>query len=166
MAVTTITIRQLLQRIADGEIRIPAFQREFVWEPDRVQFLMDSIFKSYPIGTVLFWRTKEKLSYDRDLGPFTLPEPKKEYPIDYVLDGQQRLTSIFSTFQTDLKQNPETKVKWTDICFDLNASADAQDSQFVALDREEVREQHVPMRVLFDVAEFGKLTRTITDEEK
>ena len=98
MAVATITIRQLLQRITDGEIRIPAFQREFVWEPDRVQFLMDSIFKGYPIGTVLFWRTKEKLSYDRDLGPFTLPEPKKEYPIDYVLDGQQRLTSIFSTF--------------------------------------------------------------------
>ena len=45
MAVATITIRQLLQRITDGEIRIPAFQREFVWEPDRIQFLMDSIFK-------------------------------------------------------------------------------------------------------------------------
>ena len=78
MAVTTVTIRQLLQRIADGEIRIPAFQREFVWEPDRVQFLMDSIFKGYPIRTVLFWRTKEKLSFDRDLGPFTLLNlPKK-----------------------------------------------------------------------------------------
>ena len=166
MAVTTITIRQLLQRIADGEVRIPAFQREFVWEPDRVQFLMDSIFKGYPIGTVLFWRTKEKLSYDRDLGPFTLPEPKKEYPIDYVLDGQQRLTSIFSTFQTDLKQNPETKVKWTDIYFDLSASADAQNSQFVALEKEEVTERHIPLRVLFDVTEFGKLTRTITDEVK
>jgi uncharacterized protein with ParB-like and HNH nuclease domain len=43
MGVVTLTIRQLLQRINDGEIRIPAFQREFVWEPDRVQFLMDSI---------------------------------------------------------------------------------------------------------------------------
>ncbi len=50
MAVATITIRQLLQRITDGEIRIPTFQRDFVWEPDRVQFLMDSIFKGYPIG--------------------------------------------------------------------------------------------------------------------
>ena len=163
MAIGTITIRQLLQRIADGEIRIPAFQREFVWEPDRVQFLMDSIYKGYPIGTVLFWRTKEKLSYDRDLGPFTLPEPKKEYPIDYVLDGQQRLTSIFSTFQTDLKQNPNTKVNWTDIYFDLEASPNAQDSQFVALDSTEVKKQHIPLRVLFDVAEFGKLTRSITD---
>lgn len=164
MAIATVTIRQLLQRIADGEIRIPAFQREFVWEPDRVQFLMDSIFKGYPIGTVLFWRTKEKLSYDRDLGPFTLPEPKKEYPIDYVLDGQQRLTSIFSTFQTDLKKNPNTTVNWTDIYFDLDASPSAQDSQFVALTSTELKTQHVPLRVLFDVTEFGKLTRTITDQ--
>lgn len=163
MAVATITIRQLLQRITDGEIRIPAFQREFVWEPDRVQFLMDSIFKGYPIGTVLFWRTKEKLSYDRDLGPFTLPEPKKEYPIDYVLDGQQRLTSIYSTFQTELTKNPNTDVKWVDIYFDLSAAANAQDSQFVALEPGDVKSHHVPLRVLFDVSEFGKFTRTITD---
>ena len=85
MAVTTQTIRQLMQRIVDGEVRIPAFQREYVWEPDRVQFLMDSIYKNYPIGTVLFWRTKEKLLFDRDLGPYKLPDPKKDYPIDYVL---------------------------------------------------------------------------------
>lgn len=164
MAVATITIRQLLQRITDGEIRIPAFQRDFVWEPDRVQFLMDSMFKGYPIGTVLFWRTKEKLSYDRDLGPFTLPDPKKQYPIDYVLDGQQRLTSIYSTFQNELKQNPETTVKWVDIYFDLNATASAQDSQFVALEPGDVEAHHVPLRILFDVAEFGKFTRTIKDE--
>ena len=42
MGVNTITIRQLLQRITDGEVRVPAFQRDFVWEPDRVQFLMDA----------------------------------------------------------------------------------------------------------------------------
>lgn len=164
MAVATITIRQLLQRITEGEIRIPAFQRDFVWEPDRVQFLMDSIFKGYPIGTVLFWRTKEKLAYDRDLGPFTLPDPKKQYPIDYVLDGQQRLTSIYSTFQTELKQSPETKVKWVDIYFDLSAAASVQDSQFVALERADVKPHHVPLRILFDVAEFGRFTRTVTDD--
>lgn len=164
MAIATITIRQLLQRITDGEIRIPAFQRDFIWEPDRVQFLMDSIFKGYPIGTVLFWRTKEKLSYDRDLGPFTLPDPKKQYPIDYVLDGQQRLTSIFSTFQTELTQNPETHVKWVDIYFDLSATASAQDSQFVALELADVKSNHVPLRILFDVTEFGRFTRTLKDE--
>lgn len=163
MPITQITIRQLLQRITDGEIRIPAFQRDFVWEPDRVQFLMDSIFKGYPIGTVLFWRTKEKLSYDRDLGPFTLPEPKKEYPIDYVLDGQQRITSIFATFQTELKKNLDSK--WIDIYFDLNSDSNAQDSQFVALEPSDVKAHHIPLRILFDVGEFGKFTRSIQDSK-
>ena len=68
MTVASIPIRQLLTRVAEGEVRIPAFQREFVWEPDRVQFLMDSIYKGFPIGTLLFWRTREKLQSDRDLG--------------------------------------------------------------------------------------------------
>lgn len=163
MAVTTLPIRKLLQRIAEGEIRIPAFQREFVWEPDRVQFLMDSIYKGYPIGTVLFWRTKEKLLYDRDLGPYTLPEPKVQYPIDYVLDGQQHLTSIFSVFQTEIEPNPSTTVKWIDIYFDLNAKPNAQDSQFVALERPDVKAHHVPLRVLFDVHAYGKFVRTFDD---
>jgi predicted alpha/beta superfamily hydrolase len=42
----------------------------------------------------MFWRTKEQLKFDRDLGPFKLPPPKEDYPVDYVLDGQQRVTSI------------------------------------------------------------------------
>lgn len=124
---------------------------------------MDSIYKGYPIGTVLFWRTKEQLLHDRDLGPFTLPDPKAQYPIDYVLDGQQRLTSIFATFQTELKKNPESKVKWADIYFDLEAKPDAQDSQFVALEDAEVRDHHVPLRYLFDVSEWATYTRKVTD---
>jgi hypothetical protein len=113
-------------------------------------FLWTAFTKVIPSALFFFGeQTKEKLSYDRDLGPFTLPEPKKEYPIDYVLDGQQRLTSIFSTFQTDLKQNPNTKVNWTDIYFDLEASPNAQDSQFVALDSTEVKEATYPSASAF-----------------
>lgn len=165
MAIGTSTIRQILQRIAEGEIRIPAFQREFVWEPDRVQFLMDSIYKQYPIGTVLFWRTRERLEFDRDLGPYKLPQPKEQYPIDYVLDGQQRLTSIFSVFQTDLAKNSESKINWVDIYFDLSANEDAQDSQFLALVESDVQSFHVPLKILFDVTEYGKFTRGITDTD-
>src|SRR3954469_3391758 len=99
----TITIREILDQILRGQIRIPAFQRGFVWEPDRVAYLMDSIYKVYPFGSLLFWRTREKLKFERDLGPFVLPEPKADYPVDYVLDGQQRVTSIFGVFQSELE---------------------------------------------------------------
>ena len=57
----TITIREILDQILRGQIRIPAFQRGFVWEPDRVAYLMDSIYKRYPFGSLLFWRTREQL---------------------------------------------------------------------------------------------------------
>ena len=166
MTVTSIPIRQLLTRVAEGEIRIPAFQREFVWEPDRVQFLMDRIYKGFPIGTLLFWRTREKLQSDRDLGPYELPQPKDQYPIDYVLDGQQRLTSIFAVFQTELVQAESPKVEWVDIYFDMHAKEDAQDSQFLALEPEMVDEnRHFPLKVLFDVTAYGARMRKLNDTD-
>lgn len=166
MTVTSIPIRQLLQRVSEGEVRIPAFQREFVWEPDRVQFLMDSIYKRFPIGTLLFWRTREKLQSDRDLGPYVLPEPKDQYPIDYVLDGQQRLTSIFGVFQTDLKPSDHPKIDWMDIYFDMKSKEDAQDSQFLALTPDQVDDtRHFPLKALFDVTAYGALVRKLGDAE-
>lgn len=91
----SLSIRKIIDKISSGEIRIPSFQRGFVWEPDAVAFFMDSLYKGYPIGAILLWRTREKLVNERNLGRFILPDPVKDYPIDYVLDGQQRLTSIF-----------------------------------------------------------------------
>ena len=105
------SIRQLLSLVSDGRIRIPAFQRGFVWEMDRVAYLMDSIYKRYPFGSLLFWRTKNKLATERKLGAFDLPNPKDDESINYVLDGQQRLTSIFSVFQTELEPTPDNE--WT-----------------------------------------------------
>jgi hypothetical protein len=158
----TITIREILDQVARGQIRIPAFQRGFIWEPDRVAYLMDSIHKRYPFGSLLFWRTKEKLKVERDLGPFKLPEPKVDYPIDYVLDGQQRVTAIFGVFQTGLKM--VNSVPWEDIYFDLQADTNAQDPQFVALSGEEVVSgRHFPLKTIFDTAAYRKATKGFDD---
>lgn len=159
----TITIREILDQVQRGQIRVPAFQRGFVWEPDRVAYLMDSIYKRYPFGSLLFWRTKEKLRAERDLGPFTLPEPKADYPIDYVLDGQQRVTAIFGVFQTELPM--VNAVPWENIYFDLNADVNAQDPQFVALATDEVvSERHFPLNTIFDTAAYRKATKELDDE--
>lgn len=151
----TLSIRELLELISRGQLRIPAFQRGFVWEPERVAYLMDSIYKAYPFGSLMFWRTKEKLKFDRDLGPFKLPEPKEDYPVDYVLDGQQRVTSIFGVFQTGME--PSNEINWLDIYFDLSAEPTAQDSQFIALKTEEVDPaKHFPLSTLFSVSAYRK----------
>ena len=77
-----LSIREVLDLVPRGQIRIPAFQRGFVWDPDMVAFLMDSIYKGYPFGSLLLWRTREQLAHERQLGPFRLPERDPDYPID------------------------------------------------------------------------------------
>jgi hypothetical protein len=158
----SLTIRDVLDQVIRGQIRIPAFQRGFVWEPDRVAYLMDSIFKGYPFGSLLFWRTREQLRIERDLGPFELPDPKADYPVDYVLDGQQRITSIFGVFQTELPMKAE--VNWLEIYFDLKAEKGAQDTQFVALAEAEVDQaRHFPLKTLFDTVAYRTATRALDD---
>lgn len=157
-----LTIREVLDSIYRGQVRIPTFQRGFVWDPDRVAFLMDSIYKGYPFGSLLFWRTSERLRTERKLGPFALPDPQADFPIDYVLDGQQRITSIFGVFQTELESEPSS---WKDIFFDHQQLADVQETQFFALSQEEVDpNRHFPLRALFNTTEYRKLTRTMSDE--
>lgn len=155
-------IHEIVAKLRRGELRIPAFQRGFVWTPDDVAFLMDSIYKGYPFGSVLLWRTKTPLSQELDLGPFRVPEPTADYPIDYVLDGQQRLTSILGVFATDLPKS--NKVEWKDIYFDFSLEEDDQLTQFVALDSSEVDEQrHFPLRLIFDSTEYRKATLGFCD---
>lgn len=160
-----LSIRKIIEKISSGEIRIPSFQRGFVWEPEAVAFLMDSLFKNYPIGAVLLWRTKEKLTNERQLGSFTLPEPTKDYPIDYVLDGQQRLTSIFSVFQTEL--TPDGNQNWKDIYYIIGKDQQSQETHFIPLSSDEVDpEKHFPLSVLFDSVKYRRATESFNDEAK
>jgi hypothetical protein len=159
----TITIREILDQVVRGQIRIPAFQRGFVWEPDRVAYLMDSIYKRYPFGSLLFWRTKQQLRVERDLGPFELPDPKADYPVDYVLDGQQRITAIFGVFQSELEMTNQGE--WLDIYFDLEADGGAQDTQFVALREEEAASaRYFPLKTLFDTVAYRNATKPLSDK--
>lgn len=160
-----LSIRRIIDKISSGEIRIPSFQRGFVWEPEAVAFLMDSLYKGYPIGAVLLWRTKEQLVNERQLGRFILPDPVKDYPIDYVLDGQQRLTSIFSVFQTELK--PEVDSNWKDIYYVIGKDCQSQEAQFTPLDGDEVDlEKHFPISTLFDSVAYRRATENLDDDTK
>jgi uncharacterized protein with ParB-like and HNH nuclease domain len=156
-----ITIRKLIDRITSGDIRIPAFQRDFVWEPEQVAFLLDSIYKGFPIGTVILWKTDTRLNTEKRLGLFDLPEPRRDYPVNYVLDGQQRLTSLFSVFQTELTP---ISCEWIDIYFDIDAEENIQESLFLALEDSEVDEtRHFPIKTLFDPVAYRSATNGFGD---
>lgn len=159
-----LTIARSIERISSGDIRVPAFQRDFVWEPDQVAFLLDSIYKDFPIGTVILWKTDKRLNTEKNLGYFELPEPKKDYPVNYVLDGQQRLTSLFSVFQTNLEPNSN---EWIDIYFDLRANESVQESAFLALEESEVdTTRHFPVKTFFDSVEYRRSTNILSDEDQ
>lgn len=158
------SIRQIVDKVSNGQIRIPVFQRGFVWEPEAVAFLMDSIYKQYPIGSLLFWRTRETLRAERTLGPFALIDKDPAFPIDYVLDGQQRITSIFGVMQTEL--SPISDDSMFKIYFDLKADPHAQETQFLALSNGEINpERHFPLNALFDTVEYRKQTSRFGDED-
>ena len=158
-----LTIRNLIDRVSSGDIRIPAFQRDFVWASDQVAFLIDSIYKGFPIGTIILWQTDERLKTEKHLGSFELPEPKRDYPTNYVLDGQQRLTSLFSVFQNELV--PEDN-SWVDIYFDMEAENNPQDTCFYALTEDEADlARHFPMKTFFETVAYRAATKDLSDEQ-
>jgi hypothetical protein len=161
----SLTIRKIIERVISGEIRIPAFQRDWVWTPQQVSFLLDSIYKNFPIGTVFLWKTNTRLDSEKELGNFTIPEPRKEHPVYYVLDGQQRITSLFSVFQTEL--TPSNNYEWLDIYFDFDASDDIQESKFVALaSTDVVINKHFPMSAMFDASRFYEEVSKLDQEKR
>lgn len=109
----SITIYEALENIKKGKYVMPAFQRQYVWSMAQIEKLWDSILLDYPIATFLFWHVDDdNVSWDtyfcNFLSEVTFDSKKQADSINYelssinvnltdtaVLDGQQRLTSLF-----------------------------------------------------------------------
>ncbi|SRR6266480_2893707 len=94
LSTETPFFQDLIADIRGGQIKIPQFQRKFVWKEEQAFKLLDSIKNNYPIGSLLIWRTNVKLAAERNIGNFQLPRTDDMMPTDYVLDGQQRITVV------------------------------------------------------------------------
>lgn len=88
----TFQIQHLVLSVLRGEVRIPAFQRGFRWNPDDVLDLLDSVYRGFPIGTLLLWK-KPAEAAGLDLGPVHIDADAYTDAL-WVVDGQQRLTSL------------------------------------------------------------------------
>ncbi len=97
LSTETPFFQDLIADIKRGTIKIPQFQRKFVWKEEQAFKLLDSIKNNYPIGSLLIWKTSVKLAAERNIGNFQLPRTDDMSPTDYVLDGQQRITVIYSS---------------------------------------------------------------------
>jgi len=95
------TIMKAMRDIRNGALVLPGIQRDFVWEPERIYALLDSILRGYPFGTLLYWNTKQRVQFRRFADAWSesfrptfdvKPEGKRA---TLVLDGQQRLQSLY-----------------------------------------------------------------------
>lgn len=101
-----VTVEHVLKAIHNHEYLLPAIQREFVWNPDQIRRLMDSLMRGYPIGSFLLWKVEAQTAgsytfydflthyHERDNPYATKAVVPAGQPTSAILDGQQRLTSL------------------------------------------------------------------------
>jgi hypothetical protein len=110
------TLNNLVVAVEQGDYRVPQFQREYVWERTKVIDLFDSIYKEYPIGSFFLWKAERKhnnlFRHSIDL---KIPPINDDDDVSFILDGQQRITSLYVT----LKGMTASNTDYGRICFDV-----------------------------------------------
>jgi len=140
----SISIFNALEHIKNGKYIMPAFQRQFVWNIEQIEKLWDSILSNYPIATFLFWHIDDsnvtddtyfcRFRYDVTFNSRKIPADA-DYQLENVntkitdtaiLDGQQRLTSLFLSLFGDIKMIPKhgkkktSHINFTKLLIELN----------------------------------------------
>ena len=88
---TNYSLTHLIEDIKHGNIALPDIQRPFVWSAAKVRDLFDSMYRGYPVGTLMFWETGAEIGM-RQVGGGEAERVANRL----IVDGQQRLTSLFA----------------------------------------------------------------------
>lgn len=153
------TIGRLIDDIKSGNVCVPPFQREFVWERDNIKDLFDSIKNNYPIGSILLWKPAEKMQWQcmHQIGPYTVSvNSDQEW---YVLDGFQRLSSIFGCLTNPTKCELEYDRDLRESLFSLYY--DLKSEEFLYLrNSNSFQPYQVPIYVLMSSSDFRQYFRS------
>jgi hypothetical protein len=103
----TIKIKQLVDDYRSGRIVIPEFQREYVWKPGKAPWLIDSLYRGFPISSLLLWQSTEQARARRND-----PRPMRGSSVSWLIDGQQRVITLsramYGDAGIDIVFNPES----------------------------------------------------------
>ena len=152
------SIDDLLESVLAGESRVPRFQRPYVWSPEDMVQLFDSILKGYPIGSLLIWKTERSdISSLDNIGPISVP---KNGPAlrSYIVDGHQRVATLLGVLRLP-ENHPRSKVD--DWCWWI--AYDLQSKNFVHIKEETkiIPLNLFPLRNLLKTVDFARRTREI-----
>lgn len=141
---TPLTIAEVMQDISTNKYVLPSIQREYVWDTEQIETLFDSLMQDYPIGAFLFWEIDKSRLLDYDFYEFLRNYHEKTGThnkkvdlkgsdgVTAVLDGQQRLTSIYIGLKGSYAYRLKYKQKKNDNAYPtrylyLNLLEDAKD---------------------------------------
>jgi hypothetical protein len=121
MAYASITVHDMIEKSVHHRWSVPEFQRGFVWKPTQVRDLIDSLWRAYPVGTLLVWDSQRPV--------LTRNAPDGQTPAQWVVDGQQRTTALCilagrKPYWWNSKESWETILKRYDIRFDVHAKTE------------------------------------------
>jgi uncharacterized protein with ParB-like and HNH nuclease domain len=89
-------LNNLIAEVEEGVLGLPELQRGYVWKATKVRDLLDSMFKGYPIGYLMIWDSNHSTDKSKQIGtdgkPYAVPK-------SLVIDGQQRLTSLYAVMR-------------------------------------------------------------------
>lgn len=108
----TFSIQDLLDEVKIGKVRVPIFQRDLKWKREDAKALLDSLYRGYPVGTLLFWEKRA----ERELLEFGTLQIHAAERSDafFVVDGQQRISALARTLLV-----PATSPSDFSLSFDL-----------------------------------------------
>lgn len=132
------SLRSLLEDVQRGHIRVPRFQRPFVWTDEQRLELLQSVRDNMPIGSLLVWRTiKFKLASFPRVGPHAIPPIAESAPStgwQYLLDGHQRVSTLLGLLLPPSAEKPDSgifnKEEDEDIDWDIQYDLLAQEFVF------------------------------------
>ena len=150
---------RLVEHVAEGKIRVPRFQRPFVWKQADLHQLLDSVLHGFPIGSILVWETEDEIETTGRVGPVEVSVPPVG-SVGYLLDGQQRVSTLVGTLRLPEDAKPfKDQVDWRVYC-------DLEKREFTRFSEEPDEPQYFPVRSLLNTAGFFGACRRIESEVK
>lgn len=157
----------IITEVMNGDIRIPKFQRagtQSTWTPEQRGDLLDSLYRGYPIGTILLWSASDRKIQTIDrVGGYAVPELSKQHEsMRLLLDGHQRLSTLVKILGAGLSnrtgQVPDEFENWV---FDLNENPkiDSRDCFVLLKPGKEPTDFQLPLSIILSRSELNKWIR-------
>ena len=153
------SLLSIIENLKSGEIKVPPFQRDYIWTRDNIKDLFDSIKRGYPIGSIIIWKPKEKMDWNEKntIGAFTIA-PSEVNRNCYILDGYQRLSTLFCCLTNPQKYELTYSESLYSQLFELYYNLEEDSFEYARMKNRPAAVQ-IPVYILLSTSDFRQYSR-------